>query len=56
MRMNSADNESLARPKGFAPLPSPPSCPVARNIARGLRMPFDDYYRGPRHVSRHSTR
>lgn len=23
MRMNSADNESLARPKGFAPLPSP---------------------------------
>lgn len=33
----------------------PRRTPVARNIARGLRMPFDDYYRGPRHVSRHST-
>lgn len=27
MRMNSADNESLARPKGFAPLPSPSLVP-----------------------------
>lgn len=57
MRMNSADNESLAK-GGLPPSSSSssPSWPVARNIARGLRMPFDDYYRGPRHVSRHSTR
>ena len=52
MRMNSADNESLAGPGVF---PLPRRTPVARNIARGLRMPFDDYYRVPRHVSRHST-
>lgn len=50
MRMNSVDNESLVR-HDFSPWR-----PVARNIPRELRMPFDDYYRGPRHVSRHSTR